>query len=127
MPVCSDALEATVELGTPGTIVTWVTPFATDNSGQATILSNNYNPGDFFNVGTTTVVYVFQDPSGNTASCSYPVTVIAGEEYLPVGGGGALVFQAGYHPHKRTFKTHPNHIFFRYGNRPLILIFAAFF
>ena len=24
------------------------------------------------------------------------------------GGGGALVFQAGYYPCKRTFKTHPN-------------------
>ena len=30
---------------------------------------------------------------------------------LHCGGGGALVFQAGYHPLKRTFKTHPNHIF----------------
>ena len=33
-------------------------------------------------------------------------------------GGGALVFQAGYHPRKRTFKTHPKHVFFRYENRP---------
>ena len=30
---------------------------------------------------------------------------------LARGGGGGLVFQAGYHPHKRTFKTHPKHIF----------------
>ena len=39
---------------------------------------------------------------------------------LPGGGGGggaALVFQAGYHPRKRTFKTHPKHVFFRYENR----------
>ena len=34
------------------------------------------------------------------------------------GGGGALVFQAGYHPRKRTFKTHPKYVFFRYENRP---------
>ena len=34
------------------------------------------------------------------------------------GGGGGLVCQAGYHPRKRTFKTHPKHIFFRYENRP---------
>ena len=26
-------------------------------------------------------------------------------------GGGALVFQAGYHPRKRTFKTHPWQVF----------------
>ena len=25
--------------------------------------------------------------------------------------GGTLVFQAGYHPHKRTFKTHPKQVF----------------
>ena len=28
---------------------------------------------------------------------------------------GAHVFQAGYHPRKRTFKTHPKHVFSRYG------------
>ena len=33
-------------------------------------------------------------------------------------GEGALVFQAGYHPCKRTFKIHPKHIFFRYEDRP---------
>ena len=33
-------------------------------------------------------------------------------------GGGPLVFQTGYHPRKRTFKTHPKHVFFRYENRP---------
>ena len=32
-------------------------------------------------------------------------------------GGDALVFQAGYHPRKRTFKTHPKHIFSSYKNR----------
>ena len=26
-------------------------------------------------------------------------------------GGGALVFQAGYHSCKKTFKTHPKHVF----------------
>ena len=33
-------------------------------------------------------------------------------------GRGLLVFQAGYHPRKRTFKTYPKHIFSRYENRP---------
>ena len=39
----------------------------------------------------------------------------SGKKFHP---GGPLVFQAGYHPHKRIFKTHPKHIFFRYENRP---------
>ena len=33
-------------------------------------------------------------------------------------GGGALEFQARYHSRKRTFKTHPKHVFFTYENRP---------
>ena len=45
----------------------------------------------------------------------------------PMPGGGALVFQAGYHPPKRIFKTHPKHIFFRYENRPLNMFLHAFF
>ena len=32
--------------------------------------------------------------------------------------GEPLVFQAGYHPRKRIFKTHPKHVFCRYENRP---------
>ncbi|XP_072016323.1 uncharacterized protein [Amphiura filiformis] len=84
VPVCSDGIDASVELGTAGTIVTWVVPSATDNSGQATILTNNYNSGDFFNVGTTTVIYTFQDPSGNTATCSWPVSVVAVDTQSPV-------------------------------------------
>ena len=35
-----------------------------------------------------------------------------------IAPGGPLVFQVGYHPRKRTFKTHPKHVFFRYENRP---------
>ncbi|XP_072018428.1 uncharacterized protein [Amphiura filiformis] len=84
VPICTDGVEASVELGTAGTTITWVIPTATDNSGQATILTNNYNSGDFFNVGTTTVIYTFQDPSGNTAACSWPVTVLAVDTQSPV-------------------------------------------
>ena len=40
---------------------------------------------------------------------------------------GPLVFQAGYHPRKRTLKTHPKHVFFRYENRPYIRVFACIF
>ena len=44
-----------------------------------------------------------------------------------IAPGGPLVFQAGYHPRKRIFKTHPKHVFFRYENRPLIRVFASVF
>ena len=48
-------------------------------------------------------------------------SVVCGEEGL------SLVFGAGYHPHKRTFKTHPKHIFFRYENRPQIRVLVCVF
>ena len=43
------------------------------------------------------------------------------------GGRGGLVFQAGCHPRKRTFKTHPKHVFFRCENIPKYMFLDAFF
>ena len=42
---------------------------------------------------------------------------------------GAIVCQAGYHPRKKTFKTHCKHVFFRYENRPynVFYVFACVF
>ncbi|MEO1434709.1 MAG: HYR domain-containing protein, partial [Bacteroidota bacterium] len=56
-----------------GNTVTWTAPTATDNCSQ--VLTSTHNPGDFFPVGTTTVTYTSVDPSGNTATCSFEVTV----------------------------------------------------
>ena len=54
------------------------------------------------------------------------------DKFFAVRGGtlprGALVIQVGYHPRKRTFKTHPKHIFFRYENSyPKYTFLHAFF
>ena len=35
----------------------------------------SHNPGDTFSVGTTTVTYTATDASGNTAECTFDVTV----------------------------------------------------
>ena len=50
-----------------------------------------------------------------------------GEERGRALPGGPLVFQAGYHSCKTTFKTHPKHILFRYENRPKYAFLHAFF
>ena len=42
-------------------------------------------------------------------------------------GGGALVFQSGYHPRKRTFKAHPKHIFLGMKIEPKYTFLHAFF
>ena len=53
-----------------------VAGFASDNCGTPTVTSD-HNSGDFFPVGTTTVTQTAKDASGNTASCSFTVTVNA--------------------------------------------------
>lgn len=53
--------------------VTWTAPTVSDNCTPTMV--STHNPGDNFPVGTTTVVYNAQDQSGNTATCSFDVTV----------------------------------------------------
>ena len=55
-----------------------------------------------------------QNFKGNSISYVLLYLILPGYSW----GGGELVFQAGYHPRKRTFKTHPKHVFSRYENRP---------
>ncbi|HKR04952.1 MAG TPA: GEVED domain-containing protein [Bacteroidia bacterium] len=57
-------------------VVSWTAPTASDNCGTAS-LSSNFNPGATFALGTTTVTYTADDGNGNTATCSFTVTVIA--------------------------------------------------
>jgi len=40
------------------------------------VLTSNYQPGAEFPEGTTTVVYTVTDAAGNTATCSFTVTVV---------------------------------------------------
>ncbi len=54
--------------------VTWTEPTASDNSGSVELTSTHL-PGDQFGVGETTVTYTATDDAGNTATCSFVVTV----------------------------------------------------
>jgi len=60
--------------GQCGANVTWTAPSATDNCGLTTWTSN-FNSGDFFPIGTTTVIYTAEDAQGNVTTCSFTVTV----------------------------------------------------
>ena len=64
-----------------------------------------------------------------TAKLLFHQSPTLNSDYMVAGqpGGGTLVFQVGYHPRKRTFKTHLKQVFFGYKNRPLIRIFACVF
>ena len=58
-------------------VASWVEPTALDNcSGVLTYATRSHAPGALFDVGATTVTYTFKDASGNTATCTFAVTVI---------------------------------------------------
>ena len=61
--------------------VSWTPPTATDNSGTQT-LTPDYNPGDSFPIGNTTVTYTSTDAAGNTDTCTFVVVVTGMLEYM---------------------------------------------
>lgn len=54
---------------------TWTEPTAIDNCGGPVTWTRTHAPGAIFPVGTTTVTYTATDGSGNTATCTFNVTV----------------------------------------------------
>ncbi len=83
-PVVSGSGDQTVTtpLGSEGTSVTWIEPTVTDNSGRVTLVSRSHSPGSQFPPGTTTVTYVYSDPSGNTVTYEFDVTVVEGNLFI---------------------------------------------
>ncbi|XP_072051695.1 uncharacterized protein [Amphiura filiformis] len=94
-PVVSgpDDMTVTIPLNTGGTNVNFNVPTATDNSGSVTRVSGSHNPGDYFPTGTTTVTYVFRDPSGNTNTYTFDVVVLEVDTTPPqiIGSGDVTV------------------------------------
>lgn len=64
-------------MGSDDPIIVWVEPVATDLSG-ASVFSNSHTSGSTFQVGETVVTYLFSDPFGNMAVCSFSVVVNTG-------------------------------------------------
>jgi gliding motility-associated-like protein len=55
-------------------VVTWTPPTIADNCSGFTVV-NNYNPGNVFPSGVTTVTYTATDTVGNISICSFTVTI----------------------------------------------------
>jgi len=55
-------------------IAEWALPSATDDCGNVE-LSSNFNPGDQFPAGVTTVTYIATDEGGASSACSFTVSV----------------------------------------------------
>nr|XP_006817910.1 PREDICTED: uncharacterized protein LOC100373477 [Saccoglossus kowalevskii] len=74
---CPDNIEPPLVTDASTAFVSWSPPTATDNSLAVLTESTNYaTPSGWFPIGTTTVYYNFTDPSDNTASCAFQITVI---------------------------------------------------
>jgi hypothetical protein len=73
---CPADISTTVAFGETGAVVSYDLPTATDNCGTPSVqLISGPASGAVFPLGTTTVTYRATDASGNTADCSFTVTV----------------------------------------------------
>jgi PKD repeat protein len=70
---CPADMLVTVNDAECSAVVSWVSPTFTDNCGTAVTAS--HLSGQSFPIGQTTVAYTATDPSGNTAACSFTITV----------------------------------------------------
>jgi len=71
---CPSDIEITTLPGSCEAQVSWKPPNATDNCNIAGFTSS-HEPGDSFPLGETMVTYTAIDQSGNSASCSFKVSV----------------------------------------------------
>ena len=76
---CPSDIIADVEIGSPGTSVSWTEPFAVDESENATLLVKTHTSGSVFGIGTAFVTYAFIDPSKNMATCQFLIIARGGK------------------------------------------------
>src|SRR5690606_24483021 len=77
---CPANITAANDPGVCGATVNYVTPVGADNCpGAVTAMIAGQASGTVFPIGTTTVTYEVTDASGNTAQCSFDVTVNVSE------------------------------------------------
>jgi gliding motility-associated-like protein len=75
---CPANISVSNDNGDCGALVSWTPPTAADNCSGFTVTSS-HNPGDFFDLGTTTVTYTLTDAGGNTTTCTFDVEVTDNE------------------------------------------------
>lgn len=71
---CPNNIIVNAETGLCSAVVSWTAPTASDNCTVQSFTSS-HNPGTSFASGSTTVTYTAIDTNGNTATCSFTVTV----------------------------------------------------
>ncbi len=77
---CAADVSVNNDPGVCGAVVTYDDPMTTDNCpGQTWVQTAGLSSGSTFPVGTTTNTFVVTDAAGNTATCSFDVTVTDNE------------------------------------------------
>lgn len=71
---CPQNISVSALPGQSGAAVSWISPSASDNCPGVT-LTSTHTSGDIFPCGVTVVAYIVEDASGNTATCTFSVTV----------------------------------------------------
>ncbi|MGB1397006.1 MAG: HYR domain-containing protein, partial [Planctomycetota bacterium] len=79
--------------GLCGSMHAWDLPQSSDNCPDH-VFSGSHQPGDFFDVGSTTVAYTAIDSSGNVSSADFVVTVVDNENPEIVGAPQDMVIIA---------------------------------
>jgi hypothetical protein len=76
-PVIKDCPKDTTVMANSNCNATvfWNAPNVSDNCGKLS-LSVNHVSGDIFSIGITQVIYIAEDPCGNTSSCSFNIQVL---------------------------------------------------
>ncbi|MEP6260621.1 MAG: HYR domain-containing protein, partial [Gillisia sp.] len=77
---CLDNITQATDMGSATAVVTFDAPVGTDNCGATTEQTAGLPSGSEFPIGTTTNTYVVTDAAGNTATCSFTVTVVDEED-----------------------------------------------
>src|SRR5206468_1107580 len=77
---CPSNIVANVDASLCSAVVTYTAPVGTDNcAGAVTTQTGGLASGSAFPVGVTTNVFLVTDAAGNTATCSFTVTVTDNE------------------------------------------------
>lgn len=72
---CPNDVHVSVNSCESGATVFFPTPTVTDPCFFSYFVTNNYQPGDVFPVGTTTVVFTANDASNNETTCTFDIVV----------------------------------------------------
>ena len=72
---CTQPVSYQLPFGDTTLQISWVEPRAIDNSGVTPRKIQSHQPGESFPAGTTQISYTFFDDAGNSAACTFSITV----------------------------------------------------